>query len=346
MTEQPMQISLLLTDTERDFAISAQRALSIQLQRLENTVRDWTPSKWAPQDISDAIQTLNRVGDCLGRRVKDDMVLPSEIPAEDLPLLRLALEVHVEGTILKQEQTASLTHRQEPQTTLQIELDSGLALLQRDPLVSIEAAQPFSLASYLNLETIMRVPGTAAVLEPRVFDEKFHILMSQSLFMKDLRYFREQCSLRNRPVSVAYIDIDDFKKLNTRITETLVDKEVLPQFMSALEASIFGRGYAYREGGDEYQIILPGASHAEAAVFFNSLRVFVEQLSYRILKGDPGPTVSIGVCTAEASTRLTALQIQQFANLAKAHAKKRETKNCVAGYMTGQPQTNESLIYF
>ncbi len=109
--------------------------------------------------------------------------------------------------------------------------------------------------------------------------------------------------------------------------------------MTALEAFVFGRGYAYREGGDEYLVLLPGAGHDEAGYFFQALRKHLECLNYALGKG---PTVSIGVCTANSTERLTALQIQQFANQAKAFAKK-EGRNRVAVYGTGKSRGNESL---
>ena len=53
-------------------------------------------------------------------------------------------------------------------------------------------------------------------LPERELDEKFGILTAFGLFFKDLAYYRfECCELRNRPVSVAFVDIDDFKKFNS-----------------------------------------------------------------------------------------------------------------------------------
>ena len=342
MTEQKMQKSVLLSEEEHTFSERARTALNAQLMQLGNVVQTRTPSRWVPQEISDARRSLRRLSGCIVRQSKGGSPLPCVIPIEDLPVLRLAIELHVEATVLQQEQTASLTHSQEPQAALQRQLNTGLEFLRSSLFSDVECAQAFSLDRYVNLETVMSIPGTAAALEPRVFDDKFHILMSQSLFMKDLRYFREQCAMRKRPVSVAYLDIDNFKNLNTLLTETQVDKEVLPRFMSALEGFVFGRGYAYREGGDEYLVILPGASHTEAAHFFDSLREHLATVSYPILKEVAGPTVSIGVCTAETSERLTALQIQQFANGAKAHAKT-AGRNRVACYIAGQPRADEAL---
>jgi diguanylate cyclase (GGDEF)-like protein len=252
----------------------------------------------------------------------------------------MAIEEQVETIVLMQEKTAQLTHLEEPQLALAAKLDTGHALLDL-PLFEGVLTPTYLLSRYLNLETLTRIQGPAAFLAPRAFDDKFHILMSQSLFSMDLRYFRQQCLLRNRPVSVGYIDIDNFGKFNRELPgkETQVDKEILPRFMSALEAFVFGRGFAYREGGDEYLVLLPGATYSEAARFFDSLREDLACIVYPI--EIPGPTVSIGICTAEASERLTDLQIQRFANKAKAFAKD-GGRNRVGGYKKGLPRSDST----
>jgi hypothetical protein len=47
------------------------------------------------------------------------------------------------------------------------------------------------------------------------------------------------------------LDIGLFKDFNTAFGEPRVDRDVLPIFMSELEAHIYWHGYAYKFGGDE-----------------------------------------------------------------------------------------------
>ncbi len=285
---------------------------------------------------------LNNLDNSLANQSKAGIRLPCLISTADLPLLRLAIDEQLEITVLMQEETNQLTHLEEPQRALKLQMEAGQALLGLAPFKEVESTPTYSLSNYLNLETITRIQGSAGALGPRVFDDKFHILISQSLFMKDLRYFRTQCLLRKRPVSVGYIDIDYFKKFNLELPgkETQVDKDILPRFMGALERFVFGRGFAYREGGDEYLVLLPGATNSEAGHFFDSLREHLAGVTYPIVMR--GPTVSIGVCTADASERLTPLQIQQYANKAKAFAKN-NGRNRVGGYKNEQPRADDTL---
>ncbi len=74
--------------------------------------------------------------------------------------------------------------------------------------------------------------------------------------------------------------IDDFKALNTEYGESVVDRDVLPRFMRAVETEMFIRGFAYRFGGDEYVTLLPNADTEQAIAVHNSIRVAVAGLAY------------------------------------------------------------------
>jgi diguanylate cyclase (GGDEF)-like protein len=163
----------------------------------------------------------------------------------------------------------------------------------------------------------------------RAYDEKFHILQAPALFLSDIQYYRTVCDLRRVPCSVAFIDIDDFKKFNSEVTETEVDRSVLPPFMRTLEAHFFSHGHAYRQGGDEYLAILPAMSRRFAIEFFDELRCLIAALTYS--STNRKTTVSIGLCVAEPDCLLTDRELQQKANRAKEHAKV-AGKNCICTF--------------
>lgn len=186
------------------------------------------------------------------------------------------------------------------------------------------------LAEYLDLECLERRLGQELRLPEREYDEKFHILQAPSLFLPDLHYYRTRCALRGTPVAVAFVDIDDFKhRFNTPHGETKVDRNVLPRFMRSLEAHVAFHGHAYRQGGDEYLVLLPGLSPALAVTFVDELRRKQAALEY---PGVPErTTVSVGLCVADADCPLTDRELREKANLAEAFAKK-SGRNCIATY--------------
>jgi diguanylate cyclase (GGDEF)-like protein len=176
----------------------------------------------------------------------------------------------------------------------------------------------------------------------RKFDEKFGILQSPNQFFEDLRYYRRVCGLRGNGVIVAYIDIDDFKKINQLLgAEARVDQLVLPRFMEAIEAHVFTHGHAYRYGGDEYVLLLPNMDDALGGFFLEQLRQKVAALRYPEV--EVKTTISIGLVFVEEDSFLTEWDALERANRAKNYAKNEGGKNCIATYRG--PLFDESALY-
>jgi len=185
------------------------------------------------------------------------------------------------------------------------------------------------LTDYLSVRFAEQAVGAGAELQPRVYDEKFHILEAPTLFVDDLACYRRRCRLRRVPICVAFIDIDDFKGFNSKYGETRVDRDVLPAFMELLEASTFGHGHAYRFGGDEYLVLLPNMQRDWATHF---IKRFQSQLRELTLPGiDSVPTISAGICPVGPDCILTDREVQARANTAKNYAKA-QGKDNVAVY--------------
>jgi diguanylate cyclase (GGDEF)-like protein len=184
------------------------------------------------------------------------------------------------------------------------------------------------LKDYLPVQYI-EAAATDVVLAPREFDEKFHTLQAPDLFLPDLAYFRAKCEDRETPLAVAFLDIDNFKSFNTKYSETKVDRSLLPRFMQTVEAHVFQHGYAYRQGGDEYLILVPSMSRRLSIAFLDELRCKLAELGYPDIEGNT--TVSIGLCIVESDCPLTDRELRDRANHAKNFAKKNH-KNCIATY--------------
>jgi diguanylate cyclase (GGDEF)-like protein len=316
------------------------------LLHLRNNTSTQFPSGWIPREIIDAQNAASNLKSHIQSTSKDGHLLPYKLldPCT-FPFLRYAIERYIQVLINQKEDTAKLSHRQEPQDLLNVQIECGRSVLKIPLLADVSPVEQLHLSHYFNLETLARIMGQAGQLVSREYDEKFHILMEPSLFVKDLRYFIDQCTMRNRPVTAAFIDIDKFKEFNTKLGESTVDRDVLPYFMKGLEAFLFGKGYAYRQGGDEYLVILPNSGHEEALQFFESLRKYFAVVTYPKEMNIDRPTVSIGVCTASPSDRKSPLEIQQLANRAEKHAKD-NGRNRVAGYKAEVPQADTTLFIF
>lgn len=192
-------------------------------------------------------------------------------------------------------------------------------LLEAPWIAQCKALRVPRVTDYLSIQHAEAADPQRGALAPREFDEKFHILEAPSLFLPDLAVYRRRCAVRELSLGVAYLDIDDFKSLNTRYTETVVDALLLPRFMEALEAHVFAHGHAYRFGGDEYVLTLPNADADFLARFLHALQARLARLHVQHLTA--APTVSIGACSVEPDCALTDREVLQRANEAKRHAK-------------------------
>jgi diguanylate cyclase (GGDEF)-like protein len=178
-------------------------------------------------------------------------------------------------------------------------------------------------------------------LPAREYDEKFHTLLAPTLFFPDLAYLRARCARRGRPLAVAFVDIDKFKEFNTKHLEAKVDTNLLPIFMHTLEAHVYHHGYAYRQGGDEYLLIVPSMSRKMAISFIDDIRLEVAALEYPEIP--ERTTVSIGLCVVGADSPFTDLELLGKANNAKKFAKD-SGRNRIATYADDRLRDEEMLV--
>lgn len=214
-------------------------------------------------------------------------------------------------------------------------------ILQSDWMKEVKPAPLPRIASFLSIESIDKFLGQKTKSSEREYDEKFHILQSPKLFLNDLEYFRKICEIRDSSIAVAYLDIDDFKKLNTKYSEVEIDRKVLPRFMQVLESFVYNHGFAYRYGGDEYIIILVNVSKEIANHLLKSLQDKIRNLKYQEVK--ESITISIGFCLVEPECYLTSREIEKKANEAKNFAKN-SGKDCIATYKDENFELNSLYV--
>ena len=290
-----------------------------------------------PQELEDAFRKLTLLIDRLSQSP------PAEVESDLLPLLKKAI-IHARRTqAFDVERRSVLTINHD----IRIRLEEGLslfsALMEQDWFKNTEFAGSAKITDFLSIQCAEEFAQQKMNLQlaARVYDEKFHILNAPSLFIPDLAYYRATCELRSTPLCVAYIDIDDFKRFNTLYGEPRVDRDVLPKFMSVLEAHIYSHGHAYRFGGDEYAVILPNTSSVQAISFLASFQHKLRKLDYFGI--ERRTEVSIGIVEVNECSVQTDREIEERAASAKNHAKK-NGKNCIAAYKGQSSQDKDVYV--
>ncbi len=104
-----------------------------------------------------------------------------------------------------------------------------------------------------------------------------------------------QSTLTGEPVGVIVLDIDHFKEINDRHGHQKGD-EVLQDLASRLRKELRAFDLAYRLGGEEFVILMPGATPADAGSLARLLHASVRA---QPLAGVPA-TISVGVATSPA----------------------------------------------
>jgi len=101
-----------------------------------------------------------------------------------------------------------------------------------------------------------------------------------------------------KPLAVAVIDIDNFKRINDTLTHSVGDT-VLRQMARILEQGCrAGHDRVARYGGEEFVLLLPGLSPTDAAARCEQLRARVEGFLWHNLHPSlKRVTISIGVCS-------------------------------------------------
>jgi diguanylate cyclase (GGDEF)-like protein len=96
------------------------------------------------------------------------------------------------------------------------------------------------------------------------------------------------------PLSLAYFDLDDFKKINDRLGHKAGDK-ILARFAETVGASVRGTDIIARVGGDEFVLLLPATDARQALVVVDRIRALLRDHLPEDL--DEPLTASVGVAT-------------------------------------------------
>ena len=141
-----------------------------------------------------------------------------------------------------------------------------------------------------------------AAESPRELDQKFQILFSARQAERDYTGLRTQLG-PEPPIAVLFVDLDHFGDLNAQHTEELVDRDLLPSVMHLLLSTCSARGHAYRQGGDEFILLLPNTELQEARQFAERLLLVLAQTPFSLDGHLTNITASIGVATFEPEFR-------------------------------------------
>jgi diguanylate cyclase (GGDEF)-like protein len=124
--------------------------------------------------------------------------------------------------------------------------------------------------------------------------------------------------LGEEPVSLAVVDVDRFKEVNDEASHTQGDV-VLRRVADLLREHSRADDEVYRWAGDEFLVVLPTATEAQAVVVMERLRTAVAEADWSDLELSEPVTVSIGVATAPAGGEATTVGWRTLFDTADLH---------------------------
>jgi len=121
-------------------------------------------------------------------------------------------------------------------------------------------------------------------------------------FQDELARAFEESSRYERPLSLAMIDIDFFKKINDTYGHAIGD-EVLQCVSRLFRESIRSTDLAARYGGEEFAVMMPETALSDGIVLAEKIRSLIEATPIPTQAGPVSATVSVGV-SAVPHTRI------------------------------------------
>jgi diguanylate cyclase (GGDEF)-like protein len=101
-------------------------------------------------------------------------------------------------------------------------------------------------------------------------------LFNRRAFLEHLQYRLDLAARAGKPVTLAYIDLDDFKRINDWRGHQEGD-QVLKLIARTLTMSIRRTDMVARLGGDEFALLMDGANRSSAEHFITKLRIALDE---------------------------------------------------------------------
>ncbi len=126
--------------------------------------------------------------------------------------------------------------------------------------------------------------------------------LNRAAFVKEAEGVLRQLSAQNRPAAAIVVDVDHFKHVNDLHGHAAGDMALMA-LSAAIRKSIRQHDLFGRLGGEEFGLLLPGASPREAGAVAERLRAYVERMQTTLGNGDVLKlTISVGISNSADST--------------------------------------------
>lgn len=249
-------------------------------------------------------------GDLRSAIAQYEALLSDTDPARDALVL---VDIHLE---------MSRAHKQLGEFEQALEHHERFHELERDQQTQLAKTRARVLSTHLDLDRA-QLEAQRATLEAELERTRTRELEAQALALREerellsrradqdgltglwnRRYVEHalprmirEAGVRREPISVAYVDVDHFKSVNDQFGH-LIGDDVLRHLADVLRANVRPSDIVARQGGEEFVVLLPGASGEAAVVLGQRLCDAVRETDWELMAPGCAPTISVGVASA------------------------------------------------
>ena len=146
-------------------------------------------------------------------------------------------------------------------------------------------------------------------------------LHNHRYFQDELARAFEESQRYQRPLALAMIDIDFFKKINDTYGHAVGD-DVLKRAASLYRSSVRSTDLVARYGGEEFAVMMPETALQDGIAFAEKIRQLIESTPLETQAGPVTATVSVGVASVPHSRIHSAKELIIAADKALYRAKR------------------------
>lgn len=154
--------------------------------------------------------------------------------------------------------------------------------------------------------------------------------LNRRAFFESFEAIKQQIEKAQTDLTLAYMDLDDFKPINDLYGHVVGDK-VLKSFVATLRDELRSTDIIARVGGEEFVIILPNTEINDAQSSLDRIRTKIAETPLTIEDHCINLSVSIGLSQNKRDHSLIIDQLIQEADKALYKAKE-AGKNCIVQY--------------
>jgi diguanylate cyclase (GGDEF)-like protein len=168
------------------------------------------------------------------------------------------------------------------------------------------------------------------------YDYLTGVANSRALYQK-LTEERVRMQRYPHPLTVVYIDLDNFKTINDKSGHNTGD-EILKAIANTMRGNLRATDFLARLGGDEFVLLLPETSMDQARVVLDKLQ---DIIAHSVEQGGLRITMSIGAITFNTGLESNENMIRMADNLM--YKAKKKGKNCTVMDMYRMPEEQKRL---